>query len=175
MIEVTLDPEEIAKATAVGRRRQEENVRLGRRPRYGAPTEGALQLNVDGVLAEFAAAKALGIEWRPTALGECDLPGGWEVRSSRSHDNSLILHKGDDGAARFVFVTGEEGSHRVHGWIFGREGKRDVFWRDPTGQGRWAYFVPQKALCPLRGPTQNGASLETPPGDAQEPMEETAG
>jgi hypothetical protein len=45
-----------------------------------------------------------------------------------------------------VLVTGSRGDYVIRGWIYGAEGKQDMWWDDPTGKGRPAFFVPQHAL-----------------------------
>jgi hypothetical protein len=75
--------------------------------------------------------------------------GNVQVRSTSGHRNCLILHKTDPDDKAFVLVTGTAPNFVLRGWIWGRDGKNEEYWRDPVG-GRPAYFVPQSALLVMR-------------------------
>lgn len=80
--------------------------------------------NIQGALAEMAAAKALNISF-PWSINtfhtESDLPHGIEVRWSKKRDRSLYFRKGDNPEGRFVLVTGESPTFLVKGWAWGQE------------------------------------------------------
>jgi hypothetical protein len=146
---VQLTHSEMMHAAVVGIMRNIQNLRDNRRPRYGAGVENDWQIHVEGALGEYALAKQLGIFFSGAhTFGSTDV-GQWQVRTSTRSDGSLILHPTDADDDRFVLVTGINGSYAIRGWIYGHEGKRDEWWRDPTGKGRPAFFVPQSALHPM--------------------------
>ena len=145
-MDVSLTPSEMMQAAHVGIMRQVQNLKCDRRPAYGAGDDNDWQYHIEGALGEFAFAKLAGIFWNGN-LGQLDLSdvANYEVRTrSRSHYD-LILHPKDDDTKVFILLTGRNGRYRVHGWIRGADGKRDVYWRDPA-KGRPAFFVPQSAL-----------------------------
>lgn len=110
------------------------------------------QIDVEGVLAEAAVAKALGIEYEPV-VGELDTESGdlgrWsnvpvQVRSTKYQTGSLLIHDRDPDDHRFVLVTGIYGTYQIRGWIYAKEGKKKNLWKEYKGRG--AYWVPQSAL-----------------------------
>jgi hypothetical protein len=38
------------------------------------------------------------------------------------------------------------GKYVIRGYLYGKDAKRQEWWRDPTKKNRFAYFVPQSAL-----------------------------
>lgn len=145
---VELTTAELVQAAIVGVYRQATNLRDGRRDAHGAPTGPmAWGVHVEGAAAEAAVAKAMGVWWSG-ALGALRAPdaGRAQVRSTTREDGCLIVHPGDDADAPFVLLVGCAPRWRVAGWLAGAECKRPEWWRDPTGQGRFAFFVPQRAL-----------------------------
>lgn len=112
-----------------------------------------IAIEIMGVCAERAFCKATGrYAPRPAnaARGEPDLDGVIEIRGTDKPHGCLILHADDSDDCWFVLVTGCPPDMTIRGAIRGRDGKRRQWWRDPTDRGRWAYFVPQGALTPLR-------------------------
>lgn len=109
------------------------------------------QIDVEGLLAEAAAAKALGLPYTPvvgdldTSLG--DIGPGLQVRSTRYASGNLLVHDSDDDEHRFILVTGIYGVYDIRGWIYAREGKHKQLWK--VNGGRGAYWVPQVRLRPM--------------------------
>ena len=85
------------------------------------------------------------------AIGDtsADDVADWQVRSTRGPTNRLIVHKTDHDDKRYILVRADLPRFVLVGWILGRDAKRDEWWTDPTGKGRWAYFVPASALHPM--------------------------
>lgn len=143
---VNLAGHEIMLAAVAGAMRQIENIKRNREPAYGAGVSNDWQLHIEGVLGEYALAKYLGVRWdgkgklRAPDVGEVDC----RTRSRAGYD--MIIHPEDPDDRVFWLVLGNNGHYRVAGWILGRDGKRQEWWKDPTGKGRHAYFVPQSAL-----------------------------
>lgn len=111
------------------------------------------QIDVEGVLAEAAVAKALGVEYKATVdaldTKAGDIPGlstPLQVRSTKYTSGSLLIHHKDDDDHRFVLVTGIYGTYEIRGWIFAKFGKHDKLWRQYKGRG--AFWVPQDMLHP---------------------------
>lgn len=109
------------------------------------------QIDVEGVLTEAAAAKALGLPYEPvvgeldTLLG--DIAPGVQVRGTKYSTGSLLVHDKDVDDHRFILVTGIYGVYDIRGWIFAREGKKKSLWK--TYKNRGAYWVPQEKLRPI--------------------------
>lgn len=109
------------------------------------------QIDVEGLLSEYAAAKGLGLPYEPTVgmldtlLG--DIGPGLQVRSTKYPKGSLLVHDKDDDDHAFILVTGRYGIYDIRGWIFAKEGKKKKYWK--TYKERGAYWVPQEALRPL--------------------------
>ena len=148
MITIRLTNSEVMQGAHVGMLRQVENMQKQRKARYGAGHANDWQLNIEGALAEMALAKYLNCYWAKGTVGEKDV-GGAQVRSSPRANARLILHPDDSDDDVFYQVTGVNGVYDVHGWILGCNGKREEFWCDPTGNNRYAYFVPYEALTLL--------------------------
>lgn len=109
------------------------------------------QIDVEGVLTEAAAAKALGLEYEAT-VGELDsLTGdigpGLQVRGTKYTTGSLLIHDSDQDDHIFILVTGSYGVYDVRGWIYARDGKDKSLWKEYKGRG--AYWVPQERLAPM--------------------------
>lgn len=110
--------------------------------------------DIEGALAESALAKALGQYWRGAGpLDERHHPdvADFDVRATKYENGHLIIHPDDANKRRFYLVTGSDGEYRIAGWCYGEEGKRERWWRDPTGKGRPAFFVPQSELREFNG------------------------
>ena len=135
-------------ANEVGRKRREMCSSYNFKPRYGADKAGNLNLKNDqeSCCAEYAVALWQDVPYDGN-LGDikADDAGDLQVRSSTNPNNrSLIIHDSDNDDKRFVFVHGKEGTYVIAGWIWGREGKRQEFWK--TNVRHPAYFVPLKSL-----------------------------
>ncbi len=129
-----------------------QNIKKGRRDKYGAETQSVWHTHINGALGEVAVAKYLGRYWDGMgALGDlhaADVGGGVQVRWTGKPNGDLILHPSDADDKPFVLVTGDAPRFTLHGWILGRDGKLETYWRDPAG-GRAAFFVPQNKLVPI--------------------------
>lgn len=109
------------------------------------------QIDVEGVLTEAAAAKALGVPYEPV-VGELDtlagdIAPGIQVRGTKYTKGSLLVHDKDVDDHAFILVTGVYGVYDIRGWIYAREGKKKSLWK--TYKGRGAYWVGQERLRPM--------------------------
>lgn len=109
------------------------------------------QIDVEGVLTEAAAAKALNLPYEPvvgaldTMLG--DIGPGLQVRGTKYSSGSLLIHAKDLDDHKFILVTGIYGIYDIRGWIHARDGKLDKLWKQYKGRG--AYWVGQEWLRPI--------------------------
>jgi hypothetical protein len=148
---VTLTNAEMLTAAICGARRGVQGRVKGRRHRWNSQSDRAQwDDDIEGSGGELAVAKAFGMY--PTGMGG-DAPepgdvGPLEVRTTPRHDGRLILHPDDDDNRLFVLVTGSMPNYVIRGWIIAGDGKQPGHWEDPTGKGRWAFFVPTRLLHP---------------------------
>lgn len=154
-MDVTLTTDELRLWAARGVERRCSAVDKKRSGAHGLrinPRAHLWEMDIEGLLAEAAVAKALGIYYAPvtgaldTALG--DVTKGVQVRSTQYPDGCLLIHNSDSDDDRFVLVTGSQGKYVIQGWIKGGFGKEPKWWR--TYQGRSAFWVPQAALHPFK-------------------------
>lgn len=156
-MKVDLSPEEMRRWAYAGIDRRIAAMGRGAKGAHGFDREHeAWQIDVEGMLAEAAVAKALGVYFAPSVNGIDthigDVIKGVQVRSTRHGYNSstvgcLLLHDSDRDDDRFVLVCGAYGRYRIPGWIHARDGKHDKFKRQH--KGRWAYWVGQEWLKPF--------------------------
>lgn len=150
-IRVDLDLEEVRRWAYAGVDRRVSAMSKKRKGAHGFNRSDFWQLDLEGLLAEAAVAKALGVYFAPvtgaldTGLG--DVISGLQVRSTKYDTGSLLVHDSDADGDAFVLVTGISGSYIVRGWIRGRNAKDKSYTK--TYKGRTAYWVPQSALTPF--------------------------
>lgn len=144
--EIELGQTEIIHGAMMGVLRQVQNILKGRKPAYGAGKKNDWQIHVEGALGELALAKYLGVFW--SGVGRLRAPdvGIVDVRTGAKHSHRLMLHPPDPANRVYWFVTGINGKYQIRGWILGKDGKRDEWWKDPKGTNRWAFFVPTSEL-----------------------------
>jgi hypothetical protein len=147
MTVIALNPSEIFYAAMAGVMRQVENIKHKNRPAHGAGDTNDWQLHIEGTLGEYALSKWLNIHWPGKGKLRAPDVGLLDVRTRKQEHHKLILHKEDEDDRQFWLLTGNNGTYVINGWIFGRDGKQEIYWSDPSG-GRPAYFVPVTALNP---------------------------
>jgi len=109
--------------------------------------------DIVGAVGEAAVAKALNYFWlgNGSALDYAGDVGPFHVRATEREGGCLILHDRDDDSAQYYLarlkLEGLAPSVELSGWIYGRDGKRQDYWR--TDVRCPAYFVPQAALRPV--------------------------
>lgn len=154
MITIGLTSGELQIAAAVGVLRQLENLGKQRPDAYGAPIDEGWQIHIEGAAGEQAFAKWSNRYWSGNLgnLRAADVGSKVQVRTTRHATGRLILHPDDEKDPPddvFVLLTGAAPTFCIRGWIYGRDGKTDAYWTDPTGKNRPAFFVPQSALRPM--------------------------
>jgi hypothetical protein len=108
------------------------------------------QIDIEGAMAELAAAKALGMYWPATVdtFKGPDIGDDIQVRWTKYNDGRLLYRNADSTDEYYVLVTGCAPGYEVRGWILGAHARRDEWADNPGGMGR-AYFVPQSHLQPI--------------------------
>ncbi len=145
-VDVVLHWSEMYAASMVGVMRRVENIRVGRRDRYGR-VDSVWDADIEGACGEKAVAKFLGLYWSGDigVLKATDV-GPIQVRTARDHNRRLILHPGDSDDQVWVLVTGLAPELKIQGWCYGFEGKLDRFWTHPFGAREPAFYVPSDEL-----------------------------
>jgi hypothetical protein len=108
------------------------------------------QIDIEGACAELAAAKALGVYWKNPLIdhvGGSDDLEGLGIRSTRHPQGGLTIYTSDPDDRPFVLVRGKAGQYDLVGWAYGRDGKRQDYWRPDFRQP--AYVIPGDQLQPL--------------------------
>lgn len=152
-LSVVLTKYEIELAMFVANQRQGMNVENGAAHRHGADPADGMRLHREGCLGELAVAKALNLFWSGAIgdYGAIDVGNMVEVRAKNRPDHRLILHEDDTDDFPWVSVdVGSAPNISLRGWVMGRDGKRSEWWADPARSNRWAYWVPNVELRPMR-------------------------
>jgi hypothetical protein len=143
-----LDQAELEHGAAGGRARYWWALENGCSDTYGGyhPRDPrALPRHIISAQAEFACALALDLPWSWNVgnLDSIDVGDMVEVRSIQKAHHKLILHPKDKDHLPCVQVLTMPPRFELTGWVWIGESKRKEFWRDPTGEGRPAFFVPK--------------------------------
>lgn len=150
LIEFT--PDEIRQWAHRGVDRRCSAIAKKRKGAHGFNRTDFWELDIEGLLAEAAVAKALGLYFSPTtdaldtSLG--DVIKGIQVRSTKYDTGCLLVHNTDADADRFVLVTGSQGRYQIRGWILGEHAKEPKWWR--VYKNRGAFWVEQQFLHPFK-------------------------
>lgn len=139
---LTLSPEDLNLAISLGTSREMSSRAMHLKDDSRMTPEMSLKNHILGSIGEFIVAQELGFS-KPDSINtfkEPDLPGGIQVRASKSRGDDLILRPADAGSEVYiqVLVDEEKGSGESLGWIYGHEGKKPWFWNAPNGRpGAW--------------------------------------
>ena len=145
---VEFTPDELRMWAHRGVDRRCSAIEAGRSGAHGFNRDDFWQIDIEGLLAEAAVAKALSVYYAPitgsldTTLG--DVLPGVQVRSTKYDSGHLLVHDTDHDDHRFILVVGGSGKYRIAGWLRAIDGKKPKFKK--THKGRTAYWVPQHAL-----------------------------
>lgn len=149
-ITVTLSYGEQVAAATIGVQRQLEAIRAGRPDTHGFEGLG-WDLHVEGAAGELALAKACGVYW-PASVNtfrDGEDVTGYEVRTRSKPYYDLILRPNDDPEKRYVLITGKMPVYQIRGWILGKDGMQEQFWRTIANSREPAYFIPALSLTPV--------------------------
>lgn len=152
-IELTMTEMQVA-ALVAGARQASAVAKGFTGTKHGIPKESAFALHFNGVCAEIATARAMGVYWPPsvdTFRGQPDIPAvrgkpAVEVRWISQENYDLKLRKDDSPDSCYVLVSGTAPTMHIRGWIYGKHGMVPEFWTD-LGNGRpplWC--VPKRRL-----------------------------
>jgi hypothetical protein len=151
---IALTPEEFVEYGTLGLQRLSSALEKRRVGAHGfnRNAQERYRIDIEGLHAEYVAAKALNLLPFTPCVGELDsamgdIGPGLQVRSTKYSSGSLLIHDSDDDDHIFILVTGELGVFDVRGWIYARDGKKKSLWKDYKGRG--AYWVPQSKLRKL--------------------------
>ena len=152
MTPVVLTANEMYVAAMVGVRRRLSSMSAGFLERNGAASASiaeAWYYNIVGAQGEMAAAKALGVYW-PSSIGaekaDPDMPPDWQVRTMGKSTYDLIVRKDDIDSHKYLLVTGTGPEFLVHGWIYGKDAKKEEWYGDRGGRNAPCFWVPKSAL-----------------------------
>lgn len=107
-------------------------------------------MDIYGAAAEMAVGKHFNIYWKPTVnAGKAPDVGRFQVRATTHQNGHLLIRENDEKNEQFIFVTADQQTFKIIGWIWSDDAKKDKFWKpaDHTGAGAW--WVPQSALQPM--------------------------
>jgi hypothetical protein len=140
---ITLSASEMLLAAQAGVMRTVENLVRGNHGAHGSAADD-WSMSIEGALAEWAAAKALGINWPGKGKMRGPDAGNLQIRSTRNPKGCLMLHPSDEDGAVFVLMIGQANEWIPAGWIRAEDGKQKQWWR--TDIRSPAYLVPQPEL-----------------------------
>lgn len=158
-VEISLSPEQLARAVSEANRRQTENEEKGLRGRNRAPATGraALELHLLGCTGEVAVAAFLGLEGelfkeRAARRGSTDLPGNLEIKTRKKYGYDLLLPLNEDPGKLVVLATCDRtvdpGHVRIVGWTYAGPVMDKKYVREFV-RGRPCYAVPARLLQPV--------------------------
>jgi hypothetical protein len=110
-----------------------------------------LTQETQGVCGEMALGKLAGVWFVPSVNTFHRVPDCFadtEVRATGLANGSLILRGNDPDDRRYILTIVDAPKVSIIGWLYGHEGKRDEFLRNPNGY-RESWFVPQDCLRPM--------------------------
>lgn len=118
---VKLDEYELAHAAMAGCQRRIASIMRGRPQVYGADErKNYWQIDIVGMIAEYAVAKAFDRHWQPaTNQRLADLAGDvdvWQVRSTEHRTGHLFIHP-DDKPAPYILAIVADRHVLLAGWL----------------------------------------------------------
>lgn len=136
-------------ASEIGRLRQLAAIRRGSNDNHGFSGLGWSE-HIEGACGELAVCKLIGVYWDGgvDTFKLPDIGAKTQVRTRSSHSYELIVRGDDSDDEIFILATGKCPTYRIHGYCYGRDGKKSEYSQTHGGRPA-AYFVPQKALRPI--------------------------
>ena len=149
---VELDWPEVLMAATIGVARHIESRRKGIINAHGFNGTGQWDIDIEGAAGEMAFAKALNVHWTGAInnFKDGDIGHKVQVRTTKNHNNKLIIRDNDKDDNYFVLVTGSIPLFKIQGFILGSKAKQIQWYIGPNGRPK-AYFVPQDALIKFGG------------------------
>lgn len=122
-----------------------QSIKNGDKQVFEAEPDRGWDYSIEGAQGEMAFAKHVDRYW----LGAHDYKpadvAGYEIRTRSSHRFDLIIRPHESDEKDYILLTGLHGEFVFRGWIPGKEGRLDKFFRTPNKRPP-AYFVPQNFL-----------------------------
>ena len=149
MTRVTLTESELRLAVEVGVQRRMLALRIARKDRGTFLYGDYWGADIEGACGEMVIAKLFGIYWSGDFGNiKADDVGRLQVRTTGHSDGHLLLHEWDKDDRPYILVTGSAPTFKVVGWIMAADGKRQEWWKNPSGK-KASFWVPQAALRPM--------------------------
>lgn len=145
---LTLTESEILLSAIAGVQRQCHVIKDGLKGDENEPTDNCWHRHIEGAMTECVMAKYLDKYWKGKGEPGAGDIGNIEVRSATEHHYRLILHPKDKDDSIYWFLTGQYGAYRLHGWIMGKDGKKEEYWQKPKTGWQAAFFVPTSIINP---------------------------
>lgn len=148
MIKIELSTQEIRVALTVGVERQIEDIEKKKASFKGESQAMAWQRHIEGALAECALAKYFNVYWskRPYPLPDVY---EYEVRSTPYSTGVMPIIPEDKDDRKYFLLTGINGTYIIRGWLYGKDCKKQEWWRSLDGKRPPCFCVPQFALKSL--------------------------
>lgn len=150
---IELTPQELHHAAHLGLTRQYQAMVRGNRDSvWEKPYHESLSAHVVGAMGEMAVAKYMGM-WFSFGEGTykiySDLANDIEVRTRTNGEWSLLVRPNDSDTSIFVccVIGSSAGEVVIHGWIEGKEAKKEEWSKDWGNRGRPVYSVPKESLA----------------------------
>ena len=145
MIKIELSMAEIQIASMVGIQRQIEDIKNKKQSFKGESQASAWQRHIEGSLSECALAKHFNVYWskRPYPLPDVY---EYEVRSTPYMSGVMPIIPEDSDDRKYFLLTGINGSYIIRGWLYGKDCKRQEWWRELQPGRPPCFCVPQSAL-----------------------------
>jgi hypothetical protein len=117
----------------------------------------SIKSDIQGARAELAVAKAFGLDWTGRVFSNAEWKawsqaggrdvGMLEVRSTHYPWGHLPMFEKDHNDYPYVLViVHSDSEYEIKGWVWGAEGKRREYWKDPAKSGKAYFNVPQSVL-----------------------------
>lgn len=156
----TLTRAEVEQGAFRGFMRASNALFSGYKDRNGASREALWQYHIEGACGEIVFCKWRGIYWPADMDFNPGDAGRVGVRTRSRMDYELRLFPSDEDDRPYVLILGNAPTYTLKGWIWGREGKLQKYWGNPTGNDREpAFWVPHSALRPMPGPKRDVVPL----------------
>lgn len=150
---VTLTADQASWAIRAGNARQENAVNRKLRDAHGLKTDNPASFHILGYAGEIAVSVALGAPLPDLALDDFytrpDVANFCDVRTCRYDLGDLRVHPNDKDDRPYVLAIGVIPNFWIVGWLYGREAKRQEWWKSINPDRPPAFFAPQSCLRTL--------------------------